>query len=334
MEKKKLLLVSVSVGLFLVIVIGVSILAFSPKSYSAFESIRAQAAAENGGVRVVNPGETSRDGLAKQGGFGESPPPVPSITQISTADVPPPAPVNAEGQMPITTTQTAQAAQKENVIYINGENAENAVKVERLSDGNTRTYITFPNGAQDTSKASAGQPVVRDAAPVTAQATAAVEVRAPPEIHIAALPPASEVPALRTQQSASVDKARQNAQTPQKSAKQAKPDKPATAATATATAAATATTPSKPKSAPKTIPRRSDYWVQTGSFATKSRAEEASGFLAVKGIASIVQDTSVQGKMFYRVRVGPYTSQNEANYWLALVKTIDGMENSLVWKAN
>jgi DedD protein len=38
----------------------------------------------------------------------------------------------------------------------------------------------------------------------------------------------------------------------------------------------------------------------------------------------------VDGRIWYRVRVGPYTSENEASYWLALVKAIDGFGESQV----
>ncbi|GMO27308.1 MAG: hypothetical protein Pg6A_14820 [Termitinemataceae bacterium] len=323
MEKKKLLLVSVSVGLFLIIVIGVSILAFSPKGYSAFESVRAQAAEnDSGAIRVASPEQIS-----------ETPPPVPSISsgqipQIN--EVPPPAPVSAESQTP-------QAPQKENVIYINGENAENAVKVERLVDGNTRTYITFPNASapQITQTQSQTQSQVAPPVPVTAQATAAVEVRTLPggqvqQVTQSSVPNGASQNGVREVQTTAAPAVKQSAVS-QSGAKEVR---------TTAPPLAVAKKPVvKAKSAPavssgKATPRRSDYWVQTGSFTTKSRADEASGFLALKGITSIVQDTNVQGKVFYRVRVGPYTTQNEANYWLALVKTIDGMENSLVWKAN
>jgi DedD protein len=34
------------------------------------------------------------------------------------------------------------------------------------------------------------------------------------------------------------------------------------------------------------------------------------------------------------VRVGPYTSQNEADYWLALIKSIDGFGESQIWQNN
>jgi DedD protein len=75
------------------------------------------------------------------------------------------------------------------------------------------------------------------------------------------------------------------------------------------------------------------YWVQTGSFSTRVRADGAKETLAGKGITSIIENRDVEGKIFYRVRVGPYTSQNEADYWLSLVKTINGFEESQVWRS-
>ncbi|MDR2480452.1 MAG: SPOR domain-containing protein [Treponema sp.] len=73
-----------------------------------------------------------------------------------------------------------------------------------------------------------------------------------------------------------------------------------------------------------------DYWVQTGAFSTKVRAEGAKETLARKGITSIIENREINGKVWYRVRVGPYTSENEAHYWLALVKSIDGFTESQV----
>jgi DedD protein len=73
-----------------------------------------------------------------------------------------------------------------------------------------------------------------------------------------------------------------------------------------------------------------DYWVQTGAFTAKIRAEDSRELLASKGITSIIENSEINGKTWYRVRVGPYTSENEAKYWLALVKTIDGFGDSQV----
>jgi cell division protein FtsN len=74
----------------------------------------------------------------------------------------------------------------------------------------------------------------------------------------------------------------------------------------------------------------SNYWVQTGAFSTKIRAEGAKESLASKGIASVIDNRDIDGKTWYRVRVGPYTSETEANYWLALVKSIDGFAESQI----
>jgi DedD protein len=65
----------------------------------------------------------------------------------------------------------------------------------------------------------------------------------------------------------------------------------------------------------------------------KSGADKAKASLSERGLVSVIFDSEVQGKTYYRVRVGPYISQAEADYWLRLVKAIDGYEKSQVWKS-
>jgi DedD protein len=93
-----------------------------------------------------------------------------------------------------------------------------------------------------------------------------------------------------------------------------------------------AAAPSKPAAAPKP---KSDaaYWVQIGSYTQKSGADKAKASLSERGLVSVIFNGDIQGKTYYRVRVGPYVSQAEANYWLRFVKDIDGFENSQVWKS-
>ncbi|MDR2150415.1 MAG: SPOR domain-containing protein [Spirochaetaceae bacterium] len=93
----------------------------------------------------------------------------------------------------------------------------------------------------------------------------------------------------------------------------------------------------KPTQTPKSVaaPQAkiiASYWIQTGSFSTLTRAESAKELLMTKGFSSIIESSDVRGEMFYRVRVGPYTSKNEAEYWLPIVKAIEGFEESLVWQ--
>ncbi|MDR3301492.1 MAG: SPOR domain-containing protein [Spirochaetaceae bacterium] len=252
MEKKKLLLIAVSVGLFLVIVIGASILAFSPKNRSTPDIVRS---AEERRSPPIAPGAAGipGEGASLSGGIElVPPPPVPAML--------------------------------ENVIYINGENAEDAVKVERLNDGNTRTYITIPNSTPP------AQPDVRFEPPKQAAPVEIVRETPPPPRQAAPATPKAKPPA-------------------------AKPAAPPRAAP------------------PPAKPSRADYWVQTGSFRKRSGADNAKTSLAEKGIGSLIFDSTVNGNIVYRVRVGPYASQSEANYWLALVQKIDGMQDSLVWKS-
>jgi len=95
------------------------------------------------------------------------------------------------------------------------------------------------------------------------------------------------------------------------------------ATTRPAAASPAASQPAQPRS-------RNDYWVQTGAFTALVRAEGVKETLASKGITSIIENREVEGRNWYRVRVGPYTSETEANYWLALVKAIDGFSDSQV----
>ena len=73
-----------------------------------------------------------------------------------------------------------------------------------------------------------------------------------------------------------------------------------------------------------------DYWVQTGAFSTIAKAEGVRENLASRGITSIIDNRTVDGRSLFRVRVGPYTSQNEADYWLSLIRSINGFEESQV----
>jgi DedD protein len=99
-------------------------------------------------------------------------------------------------------------------------------------------------------------------------------------------------------------------------------------AAVTAVTVPAAQTQAKPVSTQTKI--YNDYWVQTGAFSTIARAEGVKNTLSAKGIISIIENREVDGKTVFRVRVGPYTSQNEANYWLSLIKTISGFEDSQV----
>jgi len=101
--------------------------------------------------------------------------------------------------------------------------------------------------------------------------------------------------------------------------------KPAAASKPTETARSTAST-----ARPTSTRAINDYWVQTGAFSSMVRAEDAKEMLFDKGLTSIIETSIINGQNFFRVRLGPYTSENEAKHWLAIVQLIDGFHDSQV----
>jgi DedD protein len=239
MEKKKLLLVAISVGVFLVIVIGASILVFSPRSPSP------AAAAAATPVRPIPVGKADEPPVAS-----DTPATVDAVELVKNFD-----------DMGLQTPPEDRV--QDNVFYIYGENPSEVVTVDRSAPAGNRLIVDVPRPSA---------PAVPDA-PKPAPAPAARQAPAP----------AARAPA--------------------------------------------ATTP-----APAPSRAKDNYWVQTGTFSTIARAEAVKDTLSAKGINSLVENREVQGKTYFRVRVGPYVSKNEADYWLALIKSIHGFEESLVFK--
>lgn len=79
-------------------------------------------------------------------------------------------------------------------------------------------------------------------------------------------------------------------------------------------------------SASKTAPAKkvSDrFWVQAGSYTTTKNADEARGILESNKIpCEVFTFTDAKGVLHYRVRVGPYTTKSEAEYWKQRIDTI------------
>ena len=262
MEKKKLLLVAVSAGVFLVIVISASILIFSKTTTgSAPVTTRTQPRPVSAGT-----GNAAR---------AESPLEMQPAT-VDAADLV----RNAGGIQNIQTPPAATAIQETN-FYINGSQPTESYRIEN-KDGEAAARVTINVPRPTTAAVPDASYGNRSAAP---------------------------------------------ARTPVESKPAASPAKPAAAKPAPAPAKPASAPAKQPAAEPKTY---NDYWVQTGAFSAKTNAEGVKETLASKGITSIIENRVIDGKTWYQVRVGPYTSENEAKYWLALVQAIDGFSDSQV----
>ncbi|MDR0689990.1 MAG: SPOR domain-containing protein [Spirochaetaceae bacterium] len=258
MEKRKLLLISISIGIFLVIIIGASILMFSPK-----EPVSPVVTDLS---RPIPPGNSE---LVRNEQV--QPPFKPDLKDM----VKNPDEIKGLQVPPASTIQ-----ENNNHIYINGEpiNIQGEfISREETADGTrsrTNLVINVPSPKTPVVPAAVATPATKPASPVKPAAAAPSRTANPP----AAKAVARAVP-------------------------QAQPPK-----------------------------GRTNFWVQAGSFSTQTRAEGVKEILAAKGISSIIENRNVDGKTFYRVRVGPYASNTEADYWLTLIKQINGFEDSQIWQ--
>ena len=252
MEKKKLLLVAISVGIFLVIAIGAAIV-FTPKKAPNPSGAVASHSVPGSYTGITVPSPSTVTPLAVDTAVPSLSAPVDPVNLVrSPADVP--------GLKSAPEGTTRQGGD----FYVTGNGQSGA---------NPQTVINVPRPS-----------------------SAAVPDTAPPAKVVSAPKPAAQ-PA------------------------------PAPAPAAPTPAAQPAPAAPKPAAQPKV---HDDYWVQTGAFSTIAKAEGVKESLASKGITSIIENRDVDGKPLFRVRVGPYTSQNEADYWLSLIKSISGFEDSQV----
>ena len=83
-----------------------------------------------------------------------------------------------------------------------------------------------------------------------------------------------------------------------------------------------ATTAKKVTAAAKKAP--DSFWVQAAAYTSKRNADEARSTLESNKIPSeVFTFTDSNGKTFYRVRVGPYVTKSEAEYWQTRIGMID-----------
>lgn len=78
------------------------------------------------------------------------------------------------------------------------------------------------------------------------------------------------------------------------------------------------------KPAPKAEPKKTQFWVQVAAYSNKKGAEGARSVLDENKIpADIFTYKDNKDKLYYRVRVGPYTTKSEAEYWRTRIEKIE-----------
>ena len=79
-----------------------------------------------------------------------------------------------------------------------------------------------------------------------------------------------------------------------------------------------------------TTARTIQFWIQVASFTSRGRADAVDRQLHEHGVASRIMTRSDGDRLFYRVRVGPYANEREAEKFLSWVRSVNGLDSSYI----
>ena len=302
MEQKRTLWIVAASGVFLLVVVGAALILYSP-SLSKNDQVQTYYNPRDGwtnGQRPVTP--DSNGGVA----------PV-ELAQADSGVIPP-----AEGIAPVNTNPLAVNPQDPAAVA-SAASAASATSIEQM-------YAKSPSQDGQTLKAENVTVITDNALVYGTGNTTTIDLNAlksNPQAVSSAITPKNSYTAeqINTQAQAAKETAKATADTyyapaPKKSVpkKEAAPKK-----TETAKAAAKKTVKAEPK---KTTP--DTFWIQVGSYEAKKSADEARSTLESNKIPNeVFTYKDSKGKLFYRVRVGPYTTKSEAEYWQSRILMIN-----------
>ena len=73
------------------------------------------------------------------------------------------------------------------------------------------------------------------------------------------------------------------------------------------------------------------FWVQAGSFASRKKADAARELLTQKGMqCEVFTFRDTKGTLYFRVRIGPYTTKTEADFWKKEISKLSEFNNAFV----
>lgn len=291
MEQKKILWILFAVSGFIVLVFGFALIRFTP-SKTREPAFRPAVAMTQAPLNA----NQNRTDVAPSATDAAQTPAGAADAQEAPAGIDPDKWVRDPEQAPGLHTNIPPASNI-NLTIVNGDNAAATYGTLDVR-GLTRTQADVAQGneaagqsSQDTSVQTPQNVVSADADKALAgQAAASDSVAAQKSVSSTASKPAPEKKIVSTQ---------------------SKPAKAAPAKTKTPVAV-------------------TEYWIQTGSFASKLNAEKARESLTKRALKAEIFTKEVSGATNYRVRVGPYTAKSEADYWLGTIKDVAEFKGSYI----
>ena len=301
MEQKRTLWIMAAVGVFLLVVLGAALILYSPtaRSSQTIATVSPSNKQTSNGWVSLAPAENETT-------IPQTKMPATEVLSEQTNEVPQQNVINSEEKITRVAELTVYA-DKATIISNNPNEMNNVVAAvpssvpEQKTAEQTQTHHTVINNTTtiDINPVISEKPVVTPKNELTKNTIETTSKK------VAEKPVVKQV--AKKEVSKPVSKPKKVTSTK--------------ATTSTTTTAKVTKTPAKPKVV--------QYWVQVTSLKSKKSAENAREVLDENKItADIFTYKDKKDQLFYRVRVGPYTTKSEAEYWQSKIAKIDTFASS------
>lgn len=299
MEQKRTLWIMAAVGVFLLVVLGAALILYSPtaRSSQTIATVSPSNKQTSNGWVSLAPAENETT-------IPQTKMPATEVLSEQTNEVPQQNVINSEEKITRVAELTVYA-DKATIISNNPNEMNNVVAAvpssvpEQETAEQTQTHHTVINNTTtiDINPVISEKPVVTPKNELTKNTIETTSKKV------------AEKPVVKQVAKKEVSKP------------VSKPKKVTSTKATTSTTAKVTKTPAKPKVV--------QYWVQVTSLKSKKSAENAREVLDENKItADIFTYKDKKDQLFYRVRVGPYTTKSEAEYWQSKIAKIDTFASS------
>lgn len=319
MEQKGTLWIIAAVGIFLLAVLLPAIILFKPDTHKVQSTTPIVKPSSGGWIAAGTPspaGSASENETAK----GDVP-----ADKIDFENPAKPEAGETQSTERSTTTQVGDMtvfAQNATVYGI-----ENPRNTQSAPDGSTLIDLNALRSS-DTSPSDTVMPKNETSAKSmeTARQTSRASSIDTREDGAKEVPTASQYSAAKSRSAATVSPTQKPSSAPKTAVTKNNASKGNTAKKSVTPKATQKNTAAKPKA--KTSAGKTQYWVQAASFANKNGADAARSVLDENKIsADVFTYKDGKGKVFYRVRIGPYVTKSEAEYWRTRVGQINDFKS-------
>ena len=303
MEQKRTLWIIAAVGVFLLVVLGAALILYSPtaRANQTIASYQSGKNADSGWISLAQPEAKTNIQPSYQN--------VPENSFVNNQEK------SQEVKTPAVSEEAKPVAAESTITHV----GELTVYADKVTFNGKEASIETP------------QTVINNTTTIDLNATLAepkdkVFVKAPVPVKA----PEHKVEAKKQTQEAAV----KPAETKQTVVKQ-------TSSKAGNTTVNTSVKTTSPKNASvevkttQKVNELTQYWVQVVSLTSRKNADQAREVLGENKIpADVFTYTDSKNQLFYRVRVGPYTTKTEAEYWQTRIAKIDSFKNSQSYVAS